>query len=198
MESVRRGRPRDPDAEPRIRQCAVQLLLERGLDRMTVDEIAARAGVGKATIYRRWPSKTELAHDAMNQLFNSELSTVEIPDTGTLRGDLEQVYRSALRLTATPAGGAVIRLAMIEAIRDPEAAAIYRRFLQHRVDLTAAAFDRARRRGEPVRGDADPRVPVEWLTGALIVRAITHARMPPVRQAAKLANLTMLAVTDQQ
>ena len=50
---AKRGRPRDPDAEPRIRACAVELLLERGFDRMTVDDVAEAAGVGKATIYRR-------------------------------------------------------------------------------------------------------------------------------------------------
>src|SRR5262245_42982319 len=162
MEPLRRGRPRDPDAEPRIRQCAVELLLERGFDRMTVDEVAARARVGKATVYRRWPSKTELAHDAMSQLFKDKLSTVEVPATGTLRGDLEQVYRSALLFTATPGGVAVIRLLAIEAVRDPEAVAVYRRFLQQWVDLTTAAVDRARQRGEPMRDDADPRLLVEW------------------------------------
>src|SRR3954453_17821745 len=86
----RRGRPRDPEAEPRIRRYAVQLLLERGFDGMTVDDVAEAAGVGKATIYRRWASKEELANDALTELFD-----VEIPDadTGSIEGDLQHVYR---------------------------------------------------------------------------------------------------------
>ena len=55
-EQVRRGRPRDPEAEPRIRSSALDLLLERGFDKMTVDDVAEAAGVGKATIYRRFSS----------------------------------------------------------------------------------------------------------------------------------------------
>ena len=85
----RRGRPRDPDAEPRIREYALKLLLERGFDGMTVDDVAEAAGVGKATIYRRWASKELLANDAMAQLFDLEIPDA---DTGSIAGDLRQVY----------------------------------------------------------------------------------------------------------
>ena len=143
-ERPRRGRPRDPEAEPRIRRYAVQLLLERGFDGMTVDDVAEAAGVGKATIYRRWASKEELANDAMAQLFD-----IEIPDadTGSIAGDLRQVYIDALTFVSSKEGVALVRLAISEMNRDEQFAALYRTYLEQRITLTAAALERARRAG---------------------------------------------------
>ena len=130
-EKPRRGRPRDPDAEPRIRRYAVQLLLQRGFDGMTVDDVAEAAGVGKATIYRRWASKEQLANDALADMFD-----VEIPDadTGSIAGDLRQVYRDALTFVNSAEGVALVRLAVTEMNRDEQFAVFYRTFLQRRVD----------------------------------------------------------------
>ena len=137
-ERPRRGRPRDPEAEPRIRRYAVQLLLERGFDGMTVDDVAEAAGVGKATIYRRWASKELLANDAMAQMFD-----IEIPDadTGSIAGDLRQVYRDALTFVNSKEGISLIRLAVSEMNRDEQFTVFYRSFLQRRIALTAAALE---------------------------------------------------------
>src|SRR5688572_25806119 len=67
-----RGRPRDPETDAKITRAASELLLLRGFDKTTVDEVAARAGVGKATVYRRWPSKEDLAFAAMQSLYSDE------------------------------------------------------------------------------------------------------------------------------
>ncbi|MEV6414454.1 TetR/AcrR family transcriptional regulator [Kribbella sp. NPDC051718] len=192
-ERPRRGRPRDPDAEPRIRRYAVQLLLERGFDGMTVDDVAEAAGVGKATIYRRWASKELLANDAMAQLFD-----IEIPDadTGSIAGDLRQVYRDALMFVNTKEGVALIRLAITEMNRDEQFTAFYRGFLQRRIALTAAALERARQRGEPIRPGADPVLMVQWLAGVLILRAMTGEPMPAVDQADLLVEMTMRSIVD--
>jgi AcrR family transcriptional regulator len=190
----RRGRPRDPDAEPRIRQYAVRLLLERGFDGMTVDDVAEAAGVGKATIYRRWASKEQLANDAMAELFD-----IEIPDadTGSLAGDLRQVYRDALGFVNSKEGVALIRLAVSEANRDEQFGAFYRSFLQRRIALTADALERARKRGEPIRATADPVLMVQWLAGVLIIRALTGEPMPAVEEADHLVAMTMRCVSDE-
>lgn len=190
-ERPRRGRPRDPDAEPRIRRYAVQLLLERGFDGMTVDDVAEAAGVGKATIYRRWASKELLAGDAMAEMFD-----IEIPDadTGSIAGDLLQVYRDALTFVNTREGVALIRLAVTEMNRDEQFTALYRDFLQRRIALTAAALERARQRGEPIRPGADPVLMVQWLAGVLIVRALTGEQMPAVEDAADLVAMTMRSI----
>ncbi|MEU4195953.1 TetR/AcrR family transcriptional regulator [Kribbella sp. NPDC026611] len=189
----RRGRPRDPDAEPRIRRYAVQLLLERGFDGMTVDDVAEAAGVGKATIYRRWASKELLANDAMADLFD-----IEIPDadTGSIAGDLRQVYRYALNFANTERGLAVIRLAVSESSRDERSAAIYRQLLERRIALTRAALNRARSRGEPVKSTADPVLMVEWMAGVFVIRALTGQPMPPPEEADRLAEVTLRAILE--
>ena len=80
----------------------MELLAERGLAAMSIEEVAARAGVGKTTIYRRWPSKGLLALDAFVASFREEQP---LPDTGTLRGDLLAALHAWVRaVTQTPMG----------------------------------------------------------------------------------------------
>ncbi|GAB3835270.1 TetR/AcrR family transcriptional regulator [Kribbella italica] len=192
-EKPRRGRPRDPDAEPRIRRYAVQLLLERGFDGMTVDDVAEAAGVGKATIYRRWASKEQLANDALADLFD-----IEIPDadTGSIAGDLRQVYRDALAFVNSADGVALVRLAVTELNRGEPFAVFYRAFLERRVDQTEAALKRARARGERVREDADPVLMVQWLAGVLILRAMTREPMPRVEDTDHLVQMTLRCILE--
>ena len=185
-ERPRRGRPRDPDAEPRIRRYAVQLLLERGFDGMTVDDVAEAAGVGKATIYRRWASKELLANDAMAQLFD-----IEIPDadTGSIAGDLRQVYRDALTFVNSQGGR---RADPARRHRDEPRRAVHR--VLPGVPAAPDRLDGGRSGAGPAaavsrsgRG-ADPVLMVQWLAGVLIVRAMTgeadagrRGRRPPGR-----------------
>lgn len=187
----RRGRPRDPEAEPRIRRYAVQLLLERGFDGMTVDDVAEAAGVGKATIYRRWASKELLANDAMADLFDLEIPDA---DTGSIAGDLLEVYRTALAFANSERGLALIRLAVAEANRDQRSAQIYRDVLDRRIELTEAALARARSRGEQIRDTADAVLMVEWMAGVFVVRALTGRPMPPPEDAERLADVTLRAI----
>jgi AcrR family transcriptional regulator len=190
-EPAKRGRPRDPDAEPRIRACAVELLLERGFDRMTVDDVAEAAGVGKATIYRRWPSKEQLAYDALTHLFDLEIPE---PDTGSYEEDIRQLYLHSIQLASTDVGRAMIRLGVSEATRDPVAAGIYKRFLQRRIDDAAERLERARERGEPLRDGLDPALLVEWLTGLFVVRVVTGAPMPTESDVDEMVELTLHGV----
>jgi AcrR family transcriptional regulator len=187
----RRGRPRDPDAEARIIGVAIQLLSERGFEKMTVDDVAEAAGVGKATIYRRWPSKEQLAYDAMTLLFD-----MEIPDrdTGSLEGDVRASFRSAIRWADTPQGRALLRLGVAEASRDENTAALYRAFLKRRVRLAAAVLERARLRGEPVHPDADPSMIVGFLTGLLVIRAVTGDRLPSLEDVDGLVRMTLRGI----
>ncbi|KRE23055.1 TetR/AcrR family transcriptional regulator [Agromyces sp. Soil535] len=87
------GRKRDHTRDPQILEAAVDVLAETGFDGMTIDMVAARAKAGKATIYRRWPSKADLVLDAVACMKAGELDPEHLPDTGTLRGDLVAMIR---------------------------------------------------------------------------------------------------------
>lgn len=84
----RAGRRRDHSRDPEILDAALQVLAETGYDGMTIDMVAARARAGKATLYRRWPSKAELVIDAVACMKKGDFDPANLPDTGTLRGDL--------------------------------------------------------------------------------------------------------------
>lgn len=188
----RRGRPRDPDAEPRIREVTIKLLLERGFDGTTVDDVAEAAGVGKATIYRRWPSKEQLAYDAMITLFDLELPD---PDTGSIESDLRNLYDAAVALVNTEEGRALIRLSISEALRDPQTAALYQAFIDRRVVRTKVLVERARQRGESIHPDVDERVMVHWLAGLLILRTVTGEPMPRPEEVDRLVRMTMRGIS---
>ena len=85
---VKLGRKRDLTRDPEILAAALEVLAETGFDGMTIDMVAARAKAGKATLYRRWPSKNELVIDAVACMKQGDLDQAHLPDTGTLRGDL--------------------------------------------------------------------------------------------------------------
>ena len=82
------GRRRDHTRDPEILAAAIEVLAENGFDGMTIDMVATRAKAGKATLYRRWPSKNELVIDAVACMKMGDLDVAHLPDTGTLRGDL--------------------------------------------------------------------------------------------------------------
>src|SRR5437868_5357922 len=86
IDTVRRGpgRPRSPEADHAILDATIALLAEGGYDALTMERVAARAGVGKATVYRRWGSKVELAVDALR----ASIADVEVHSTGSLGDDL--------------------------------------------------------------------------------------------------------------
>ncbi|NRQ36066.1 TetR/AcrR family transcriptional regulator [Nonomuraea sp. NN258] len=83
--------PLDPERERAILDATIELLSELGYDRMSVDQIAKRAKASKATIYRRWSGKPELVVDVICRRF--DMDTPRGEDTGTLRGDLESIFR---------------------------------------------------------------------------------------------------------
>ena len=141
-----RGRPRSQEADRAILTATLDLLASRGLAAMSIEEVAARAGVGKATIYRRWSSKGLLALDAFVASFQEQQP---LPDTGTLRGDLIAALTAWVRAVTQTSMGRLLTGLVAEAQHDEELRAGWRdRVLeplrsQHRIML-----DRAIARGE--------------------------------------------------
>jgi AcrR family transcriptional regulator len=91
---VRRRRPRDPAVDAAILSAAVDLLGEIGYARLTMDQVAARAGAGKASLYLRWPNKVALVAEAIRQRSGA---VPEVPNTGSLREDMLLFLRALLR-----------------------------------------------------------------------------------------------------
>jgi AcrR family transcriptional regulator len=103
----RGGRPRDPSRDGVIRAAILRLLADVGYGALTMDAVAAEAGVGKATIYRRWRTKEDLVVDTISDL-NQELATP--PDTGSLEGDLRALTASMRAVVTGPTGAATLSL----------------------------------------------------------------------------------------
>jgi AcrR family transcriptional regulator len=185
-----RGRPRDPGTDLRIRRAAAELLLERGFDKTTVDEVAARAGVGKATVYRRWASKEDLAVAAMESLYEAEFPA---PDTGSIISDLTESYRAVLTFVNSPEGEGFLRVSIAESVRDERIALLYRQSILRREEQARDAFARAIQRGE-VRPDADIDSAVEWLGGTITVRAVQGRPLPTVDDVTRLVGFTLRGV----
>jgi AcrR family transcriptional regulator len=160
---AQRGRPRSQEADRAILAATLELLTERGLAAMSIEEVAARAGVGKATIYRRWPSKGLLALDAFVASFREQQP---LPDTGTLRGDLVAALRAWVRaVTETPMGPMLTGL-IAEAQHDPELHAAWRdRVLEPLRIQRRIMLDRAIARGE-IPASADQEVVLDLLFGS--------------------------------
>lgn len=103
----RGGRPRDPSRDGVIRAAILRLLADVGYGALTMDAVAAEAGVGKATIYRRWRTKEDLVVDTISDL-NQELATP--PDTGSLEGDLRALTDQMRAVITGPTGAATLSL----------------------------------------------------------------------------------------
>jgi AcrR family transcriptional regulator len=169
-----RGRPRSREAETAILKATRELLAEQGLTVMTIEEVASRAGVGKASIYRRWPNKAALALDAF---VDDYLAGLPVRDTGTLRGDLLASARDWIRLvTRTPAGRTLAGL-LAETLIDPALAEAWREIVLHRMrDDRRAIISRAVARGEIPAG-TDPDLMLDLFYGALYHR-FTNGHLP--------------------
>ncbi len=164
-----RGRPRSAEAEQAILRATTEILEERGFAALTMEEVATRAGVGKATVYRWWSSKGTLAFDAFLARF---LEGQPLPDTGSLRGDLLAALRSWIRAVNGTATGRVLAGLIAEVQRDPGLADEWReRFIgvvrvQHRTML-----ERAVERGE-IAPDCDADIVLDLLYGSAYHRLL--------------------------
>jgi AcrR family transcriptional regulator len=183
----KRGRPRDPEADGRILDAASELILRHGFDNMTVDDVAARARVGKATVYRRWAKKEDLAVAAMGQLYDDQMPTA---DTGSIRGDLRAMFAHVLAFANSEQGSAYIRTCIAESVRDPRIAALYRAANQRAEAGAREVFQRGVERGE-VRPGANVSAAVQVLAGILTVRTITGLSLPEPSEVDSLVDLVL-------
>jgi AcrR family transcriptional regulator len=188
MSTPARGRPRSEKARKAILDAAAELLLDRSLTGVSMDAVAERAGVSKATIYRWWPTKETLALDA---LYMRWAAAAPVPgDTGSLRGDLLELLRPWAGLVRTGPYARVIAALLTEARTDPVFAAEYQqRVVQPRRDQAREIFARAIERGE-VPASLNIEVALDLIYGPLYHRLLQgHAPLDDafVRDAIDLA-----------
>jgi AcrR family transcriptional regulator len=144
---------------------------------LTMDRVAERAGVGKAALYRRWPSKREMLVDLVGQYATQ---AVMPNDTGTLRGDLLAIADEAIRVLVNPMIRSVVQSLVVEAPRTPDLAAVVaNRFITPRREAGAEMLLRARRRGE-IGPKADLQLAQDLFGGPRYLRgAILGEEFPP-------------------
>ena len=170
------GRPRSERSHLAIVRATLELLVEVGYARITMEEVQRRAGVGKATIYRRWASKEELVKDAI-QHFSAELP---VPDTGSLKGDYAAISTALVAIARDRNAALVMPRLLAEASRDPDLHAIfYAQLVEPRRRVARIALERARDRGE-LREDVDLELTIDMLAGPIVYRfLITGGDLAP-------------------
>ncbi len=186
----RKGRPRDATADERILAAAAELILKHGFDNMTVDEVAATAKAGKATVYRRWAGKEDLAYAALEQLYNSEFP---IPDTGSIRGDLREAFTNGLEFGSSEAGLAYLRMSVSESLRDERVANLYLGAHHAQEAASRVVFERGIERGE-LRPDFNIALAVSWFGGLLVLRSIVNGPIPGVDEVEDMIDFLMRGI----
>ena len=162
------GRPRSEASHQAIIRATLELLVEAGYGALTMEGVRTRAGVGKATIYRRWASKEELVRDAIVFLHDE----FETPDTGSLRGDYDALA-TAVRASASRGGAGTLMPRLLgDAVNDPELFAIFRaNLVEPRRAALRTVLERAVARGE-IRAGVDLELMIDLFAGPAVYRLL--------------------------
>ena len=172
---------REPD--PRIERtrrvvldAALDLLIERGYGDVTIEAVAARSGVAKSTIYRHWPSRTELVHDAFHEL----KPAMPVPADGSVRERLVVVLEHLARNVATSQWSACLPALINAAERDPAARELNSRLARTGRQSISGLLAEGVASGE-LPADLDTDLMAEALAGPIVLRRLMSA--PPLEPA---------------
>jgi AcrR family transcriptional regulator len=164
-----RGRRRSERSHRAIVEATRELLVERGYRRLTIEGVAERAGVGKQTIYRWWPSRAALALEAY--LSASDVRP-QPPPGKSARGDVRRLLDWLVAVLAEPTGGRVVAGLLADMQHDEDLAARFHAdVVPQRRRAMLGALERARERGE-IRADADLELAIDTLHGAVFYRLL--------------------------
>ncbi|WP_030251363.1 MULTISPECIES: TetR/AcrR family transcriptional regulator [unclassified Streptomyces] len=174
----RTGRPRSATADAAILAATRQALVDLGWSKLTLGDVATRAGVAKTTLYRRWAGKNELVVDAVAELFDE----LELPDSGSLAADIEGVVLQFAAILARPEAKSGLMAVVAEATRDD---ALRERIRASVVDrqkrLVLEGRCRAQERGElptepdPEAGSRTADLIFDMVAGAVVHRTLVSA-----------------------
>jgi AcrR family transcriptional regulator len=174
----RTGRPRSAAADAAILAATREALVELGWSRLTLGDVALRAGVAKTTLYRRWPGKNELVVDAVAELFDE----LELPDRGSLAADIEGVVLRFAAILARPEARSGLMAVVAESTLDATLRERIRTSVVERQKrLVREGKARAQRRGE-LPPDPDPEAAdrsfdliFDVVAGAVVHRSLVSA-----------------------
>jgi AcrR family transcriptional regulator len=184
------GRPRDARHDQAILEATLGILQEQGYRGVTIEGVAARAGVGRPTIYRRWPSKPALVVAALVQ---STRLAVPVLDTGSLRRDLIAVQRHQVELMNSPDARRITAGLIADLADDPELADTY--VSQYLAPRRATVWEVLRRgvdRGQ-LDADVDFAFVYDLLVGPLFMRAVVWGQPLAPDAAEKTADVILAA-----
>ena len=170
------GRPRSAQAHKAILKATLELLAQEGFQGLSIEDVAARAGVGKTTIYRRWPSKDELVIDAIHEV-QVDLSTV---DTGNFRDDLVILFKSAYKgLMTHPLLPQLVLRLISEYQANPEIFQVFlTQLLFPRFQQFKHMVEKAQARAE-IRGDIDWTLALELIAGPIFFNLLITRFLAP-------------------
>ena len=160
------GRPRDTSVDIKVVDATLEILNSDGLGGLSIEGVASRAGVSKATIYRRWDSKEDLLVDAIATLVHE----VEVPDSGDIRGDLTTAMAGMTRFVTDTRAGEVFPWLVGEIASESEIGLRYAvSVIGPRRSMIADLIAHAVERGD-LRDDLDIDLAVDMLTGPVLIR----------------------------
>jgi AcrR family transcriptional regulator len=190
MDAPRTTRPggRTARTTTAVLAAAIEELSVRDYADISVESIAARAGVHKTTVYRRWGSKVEIIKQA---LIGAAGAHIQIPDTGSVDGDLLLLARAVQVVLSPPQGAAITTALIVGGLASTELAEVMRQFWAARVEAISAIVDRAVSRGELPAG-TDVVALMRALAAPLYYQLLV-ARVPVTETDADLAAAATLA-----
>jgi AcrR family transcriptional regulator len=169
-------------------------LIESGYAGLTIERVAARAGVHKATVYRRWPDKEDLVADA---LLAQTGQTVPMPDTGCVRDDLRLLAYAVIANITSAQGEGLVRTLVSDAARVPAIAGAARIFWTERFSLAAALVQRGIERGE-LPPHVDPDFLIESLIAPLYLRLLVTTQPLTNAYADRVVDSVLAAATSDR
>ncbi|MFF3249147.1 TetR/AcrR family transcriptional regulator [Streptomyces sp. NPDC002870] len=188
-----RGRPRDPRSHEAIVSATAELIAEVGYAATSIGAVAARAGVGKDTIYRRWPGKPELVFEAVF----TTADHAPVPDTGTLTGDLALLVQGLVEEFHSPSAAAALPGLLADFAADPALKARIRSdFLAPSKERLLIVFERAVLRGEIAAGTPVDLI-LDTLAGAVFFHIGLVGEHPTPQLAGRLAAVVAKGIEIQ-
>ncbi|MCT9082527.1 TetR/AcrR family transcriptional regulator [Streptomyces fulvoviolaceus] len=193
------GRPRSAAADAAILAATREALVELGWSKLTLGDVAARAGVAKTTLYRRWAGKNELVVDAVAELFDE----LELPDRGTLAADIEGVVLQFAAILARPAARNGLMAVVAEATRDDALRERIRASIVERQKrLVLEGRERAQTRGElppepdPTEAARTVDLIFDVVAGAVVHRTLVSAEPADAEWVRSFTRVLLLGLTS--